>query len=194
MNSDEINKYIEKCTSDLIRSGSSADLYNRIVNTPFLHRKDAIMLGLGIVVLLLKNTAENSIDRVALSRTEHADGAEAISVKKFKDIRIPLDAQDNVLVQVVLQDEYKFVTDWKYMFIPALSPEEARLNQAGAAIDCSVIYPLSGYTAGGCMIFSYFEPMSKLTNAHHKFMAAYSATCAQELTNQPQASRGISTN
>jgi len=183
MNSEEINGFIEGCSKNLPGARDETELYSRIVNTPFLHRKETTLLGLGIVVLLLKNSADQTIDRIALSKTEHAAGAQAISVKKFEEIRIPLNAHNNVLAQVVLQDEYKFVTDWKYMFIPVLTAEEARLNQAGAAIDCSVIYPLSDYPEGGCMIFSFFEPLSKLTNAHHKFMAGYSTACAKALGN-----------
>jgi len=183
MNTEEIKDFIEECNKSLPEATDKTELYSRIVNTPFLHRKETTLLGLGIVVLLLKNTADQTIDRVALSKTEHADGAQAISVKKFEEIRIPLAACNNVLVQVVLQDEYKFVTDWKYMFIPVLTAEEARLNQAGAAIDCSVIYPLSDFPEGGCMIFSYFEPMGRLTTAHHKFMAGYSTACAKALGN-----------
>lgn len=181
MNTEEIAAFTNQCVVGLADTSAPAKLYGRIVNTPFSYRRETTLLGLGIIVLLLTNKADGTIDRVALSKTEHADGAQAISVKKFEDIQIPLDATDNILVQAVLQDEYKFVTDWKYMFIPTLTAEEARLNQAGAAIDCSVIYPLSNLPSGGCMIFSYFEPMGKLTTGHHRFMSAYSAASADAL-------------
>ena len=181
MNSEETTDYIEICNKILLGATTCTELYDKIVNGPFTYRKETIMLGLGIVVLLLRNNNDQTIDRVALSRTEHAEGAQAISVKKFEEIRIPLSATNNALVQSVLQDRYTFVTDWTYMFIPALTAEEARLNQAGAAIDCSVIYPLSSLPSGGCMIFSYFEPMTKLTLNHHRFMAGYSAACGDAL-------------
>lgn len=70
------------------------------------------------------------------------------------------------------------------MFVPELTAEEARFNQAGAGIACSVIYPLiafGGNTPFGAMIFSYYEPRSSLAQQHHAFMKAYADTVAAKL-------------
>ncbi|HSH56058.1 MAG TPA: hypothetical protein VK983_04500 [Candidatus Limnocylindrales bacterium] len=181
MNSDSIDAFLSACTDRLASLKEGDDFYDSIVNIPFESRLEATLLGLGIVVLLLKNDKDGTVDRVALSRTERAEGAVAISVKKFEEIKIPLDEHDNVLVQAIHRDEFRIITDWKYLFIPALTPQEARLNQAGAAIDCSVVYPLSQFSRGGALIFSYFEPMSKLTNGHHRFMGGYAKAASEAL-------------
>ncbi|HEX8182739.1 MAG TPA: hypothetical protein VF575_04020 [Candidatus Saccharimonadales bacterium] len=177
----EIDTLIMECAKSLAVAHDKRDLYQKIVNTPFMYKRETTLLGLGIIVLLLKNDDQHTLDRVALSRTERAQGAVQISVKKFEDIRIPLDAKENILIHALDTDEFKMITDWKYMFIPALTAQEARLNQAGAAIDCSVVYPLSRLPGGGVMIFSFFEPMSTLTGLHHRFMRSYADACTTAL-------------
>lgn len=181
MNTQEIDTFVVQCTQALQNPSSVTDLYETIVNEPFKSKLQTTQLGLGIIVLLIRNEADGTLDRVALSKTERAESVREISVTRFEDIRIPLDAEQNVLIQAMERNDFKIVSDWKYLFVPVLTAQEARLNQAGAAIDCSVVYPLSGYPKGGAMIFSYFEPLSKLTNNHHRFMRAYSMTCAEAL-------------
>lgn len=181
MNTKEIDAFAAACTEAIQQAASGGELFDAIVNAPFHGKLQATYLGLGIIVLLIRNEETGTLDRMALSRTDRAESVEEISVKKFDEIRIPLDASENALIQAIDRDDFKIVSDWKYLFIPALSSQEARLNQAGAAIDCSVIYPLSGYDRGGAMIFSYFEPLSKLTNNHHRFMRTYSRACAEAL-------------
>jgi hypothetical protein len=183
MNSDEVDAFANECIAKLDANLSRDELYEAIVNVPFFRKLETTRLGIGIIVLLLKNSKTGTLDRVALSKTDRAQSAVEISVKKFQDIKIPLSADNNAIIQAITKDEFKIVSDWKYLFLPALTSQEARLNQAGAAIDCSVVYPLSGLHSGGAMIFSYFEPLSKLTNYHHRFMNAYSKACATALNN-----------
>lgn len=159
------------------------DLYRAIVNAPFKDRVAATNLGLGIVVLLLVNQKTKTLDRIALSDTDLAQGAVKMSPKPFKEITIPLDYADNILVTAIETSAPQQTSDWRYMFAPTLTPQEARFNQAGAGIDCSVVYPLvSGDKPPiGAMIFSYFEPISSIGEVHHAFMKSYSAMVSDAL-------------
>lgn len=171
-------------THSLDDTQDTSTLHSAVVNVPFSDKLRATELGLGIVVLLLVNDNNDTLDRIALSDTEMATGAIEISTKPFHEIRIPLDSEENLLVKAVRTHQYQITEDWADMFIPELSPEEARFNQAGAAIACSVMYPLVSFEDSrsfGAMIFSYFEPMASITEKHHSFMKAYADTVAAKL-------------
>lgn len=171
-------------THSLDAPDTTDTLFHAIVNTPFTDKLHATELGLGIVVLLLVNEKNGTLDRIALSETEMAKGAVEISAKPFHEIRIPLDHTQNMLIRVVKNHEPEFTEDWSGMFSPELTPEEARFNQAGAGIACSAAYPLlsfDGKTALGCMIFSYFEPLKELGDRHYAFMKVYADTVAAKL-------------
>lgn len=171
-------------THSLDESRSRETLLKAIVNTPFNNRLHATELGLGIVVLLLVNPENGTLDRIALSDTERAQEAQKISTKPFHEIRIPLDYKDNLLVNVVDELKPLFTDDWAGMFVPELTPEEARFNQAGASIACSALYPLVPFgteKACGALIFSYFEPLEKLGEKHRAFMKVYADTVVAKL-------------
>jgi hypothetical protein len=148
------------------------DIREAVVNTPFNDKVNAAFLGLGIVVLLLKNNQTNDIERVALSKTEQAAGAVRMSAKPFKDIIIPADYEENFIAKCILTGRPQQTDDWQYLFIPGLTAEEARFNQAGAGISCSFIYPLK--KTGGAMIFSYFANLSEMGETQKEFMKKYS--------------------
>lgn len=171
-------------THSLDDSETAEELFSAIVNIPFTDRLRATEFGLGIVVLLLVNKQNGTLDRIALSDTELASGAVAISAKPFHEIKIPLDNKDNLLNTALTTNQHQITEDWASLFVPELTPEEARFNQAGAGIACSVIYPLiafGGSTPFGAMIFSYYEPRSSLAQQHHAFMKAYADTVAAKL-------------
>jgi hypothetical protein len=152
-----------------------AELYNAVVNMPFEHPLEAAQLHLGIIVLLLANTKTGMIDRVALSNTELAQGTLSMSVKPFKAIKIPLGYEGNAIAGAIKTNKPQEVADWQYLFAPALSPDEARLNQAGGAIAFSAIYPLNNVGDGGALIFSYYQYPENIHKAHHEFMQEYTA-------------------
>lgn len=160
------------------------ELYSAIVNTPFKDKAHTTSLGLGIVVLLLKNKNEHTLDRIALSDTELAAGAVKMSAKPFHEIKIPLKARKNILIQAMSDKVPKATDDWQFLFTPVLTPQEARFNQFGAGIEYSVVYPLlsaTGKSSIGAMIFSYFEHNSTLSADHQMFMEAISQTAATYL-------------
>lgn len=162
----------------------TAELFQAIVDTPFGDKLHATTLGLGIVVLLLADYETNSLRRIALSNTEMASGAVKYSVKPFHKIIIPLDYTDNLLVKAIATRLVQQTEDWSVLFNPDLTPEEARFNQAGAGIACSIVYPLHTDIASpplGAMIYSYFEPLDNIGDPHHRFMTMYSSTVAEKL-------------
>lgn len=171
-------------THSLDESRTSEKLLKAIVNTPFTNKLHATELGLGIVVLLLVNHENGTLDRIALSDTDRAEDAQKISAKPFHEIKIPLDYKDNALIAVIDTHQPQFTEDWAAMFVPGLTAEEARFNQAGAGIACSALYPIIPFgheKACGALIFSYFEPLENLTEQHRAFMKAYSDTVAAKL-------------
>lgn len=152
---------------------SDEELFFAIVNAPFHNKVRTTQLDLGIVVLLLVNPQTGTIDRVALSDTEQAAGAVKMSEKPFKEIKIPVDFYDNLIAKAINTGKPQCVTDWQYLFVPALSPSAARFNQAGAGVEFSCVYPLRA-RSGGALIFSYYQESKNIGPKHESFMRAYS--------------------
>jgi hypothetical protein len=170
--------------SEILNSAKGdRDLFETIVNAPFADRRRSALLGLGIVVLLLVDKTSRTIDRVALSDTDLAKGAVRMSVKPFHDIKIPLNYKGNFIAEAIRSERYQQTSDWQYLFAPELSPEEARLNQAGAGIACSYVYPLIDARVGGALIFSYYLPLEKIEKEHHDFMFKYAQIASKALQN-----------
>lgn len=177
----DIDEYLDALKEILDNAQNDKELFEAIVNAPFLNKRYTTQLGLGIVVLLLVNKATQTIDRIALSKTEQAEGAQKYSVKPFREIKIPVRYQQNIIARTIETNESHITDDWQYMFVPELTSEEARFNQAGAGIGCSVVYPLPGARDGGAMIFSYYEPPESIRSEHRAFMAAYASLVASSL-------------
>lgn len=175
------NSYYTNYKDLLAGAKSDKQLFSRIVNLPFADKKTSAMLGLGVVVLLLVNRKTDTIDRIALSSTEQAAGAVTYSVKPFKDIKIPLNNRENYLGVAIRTRRPMTTADWHHMFTPVLTAQEARFNQAGAGIACSVIYPLVGARDGGALIFSFYEPVDRITSDHHTFMERYASLVSRSL-------------
>jgi hypothetical protein len=157
-------------------------LFEAIVNAPFQDKVTAALLSLGIVVFLRVNPHTKTIDRVALSNTELAKGATSISEKEFHNIKIPLGYTKNAIAKAINTGKPQKISDWQYLFIPAMSPEAARFNQAGAGIGCSVVYPYAARD-GGALIFSYYQTPEKIGRTQQSFMKRYT-----ELINEALAS------
>ena len=156
------------------------DLYKLIVNAPLQQTVEAALLFLGIVVLLLVDEQHGTIDRVALSDNERATGTKNMSVKRFEDIKIPLEHEKNLIAKAIRTGKPKSTTDWQYLFTPELTPEEARLNQAGGSIALSCVYPLTG-NKRGALIFSYYLFEGSLQPQQRKFMQTYAQLVSERL-------------
>lgn len=166
------NFYLQSIKSLLEAAKNEEELLEAVVNAPFYDPIKATKLDLGIVVLLLVNKKQVTIDRVALSDTEQAKGAVRMSEKPFKEIKIPLGHPVNIIARAIESGEAKYVSDWQYLFTPALSPRAARFNQAGAGIEFSCVYPLKARD-GGALIFSFFQVSNNIQEKHYHFMTYY---------------------
>jgi len=156
-------------------------LATTIVNAPFAHRAEMVLMGIGIIVLLVCDKETGQIHRIALSKTEMAEGTVRISSKKFEDIKIPIGHPDNIIARAIQTGEPQMTEDWRYLFTPALSAAQARLNQAGGAIACSYVYPLSFRKDNGALIFSFFKDPDQIGEAEENFMKSYSEIVSDRL-------------
>ncbi|HUP26405.1 MAG TPA: hypothetical protein VM124_02025 [Candidatus Limnocylindrales bacterium] len=172
--------YYQTLQDMLATNQDEPQLFQTIVNAPFHDKLRAIQLDLGIVVLLLANKQSKTIDRIALSDTFSAQGAVRMSAKPFKDIKIPLGHKTNIIAQAIATAELQQTDNWYYLFVPALTREEAHFNQAGAGIECSLVQPLKGAKTGA-MIFSFYQPLPKIGNEHREFVDYYSKLVATKL-------------
>jgi hypothetical protein len=153
---------------------TDTELFKAIVNAPFQFKIEMTFLFLGIVVLLQVNKATGKIDRVALSNTELAKNTTDVSYKKFHEIKIPLSDESNIIAKAIQSGESQETDDWQYLFTPALTPEQARINQASGGIAYSAVYPLKSRD-GGALIFSYFQYSENIGPPQHQFMEKYTA-------------------
>jgi hypothetical protein len=156
-------------------------LARTIVNAPFQYRAEMVLMGIGIIVLLVADKVTGDIHRIALSNTEMAAGTVRISSKKFEDIKIPIGHKENIIARAIDTNEPQMTEDWRYLFAPALSPAQARLNQAGGAIACSYVYPLSFKGNSGALIFSYYKDGSQIADPELEFMKSYSQLVSTHL-------------
>jgi hypothetical protein len=162
---------------------TDAELTHAIVNAPMEHFKvEAAFLFLGIIVLLTVNKKTGTIDRIALSDTALAEATQKVSVKRFEDIKIPLDYQKNIIANAIQTNEPQDTTDWRFLFEPALTKEEARINQANAGIAYSAVYPLKDVGDGAAMIFSYFQYPENIGDSQKQFMEKYTKLVAEALS------------
>jgi len=159
-------------------------LYQRIVDAPFDDKLFATSIDLGIVVLLLVNPKDKMIDRVALSNTDLARGAVKVSAKPFSDIRIPVHHKENAIARAIASNEHQLTEDWQSLFVPALTAEQARRNQAGASIESSLVWPLKLRT-GGALIFSFYQPSAYIDDDHLTFAEDYAQLVSQQLAQAP---------
>lgn len=169
----------EKMADQFKAATNESNLRNAIVNAAFDDPTKATSLSLGVTVLLVVDSKNMTINRVALSDTDSAKGAVRMSAKPFTEIKIPLNHEENIIAKAIKTQEFQMTSDWADMFVPALTPVQARFNQAGAGIGCSVVYPVNNETA---MIFSFYTQPEKIGGRHYKFMEKYTSLVAEYLT------------
>jgi hypothetical protein len=182
--SDEITIDIPRLVKALSDAPSDEALFNQIVNAPFdTHKVETTLLFLGIVVLLLVNKKTGQIDRVALSQTEMALRTTEVSAKPFNEIKIEIDEPENIVAAAIRSGEMHDTTDWNFLFKPALTAQEARINQANAGIAYSAVHPFTARD-GGALIFSYFQYKDSVGHEQYDFMKAYTELVNNRLNSQ----------
>jgi hypothetical protein len=179
--SDKNNPYYGKLKELLAQADSDKKLFETIVNAPFHDRRETTFLGLGILVFMIVNERTGMIDRIALSETEFAAGAVEHSAKPFKEIKIPVDNKDNIIAKAIRENKPQLSADWSLFFVPALAPKDARFNQAGAGIGCSIVYPLQGGEIKGAITYSFYLYPDDIEVKQQSFMRDYSNMVSDEL-------------
>jgi len=172
--------YFEELADKLASSKDDADLFGTIVNAPFDDPSVTTGLGLGFLSLVLVNPKTATIDRIAISKTETAQGAIDVTVKRFEDLKVPVGHRANLVNKVISSGKSQRTTDWNDLLTPVLKPEEARLNQAGAGISTSYIYPLKA-RSGGAIIFQFYVEPSQIGPDQTHFMKRYSRLVSEAL-------------
>lgn len=159
---------------------NDTNLFRIIVNAPFQNPLPPALIFLGIVVLLLVDPKTKTINRVALSETQMARLTTDVSAVPFQAIKIPLDHYENVIAHAVATGEPSDTTDWRFLFEPAMTAEQARLNQANAGIAYSAVFPFEA-RSGGALIFSYYQYQSEIGIKQMEFMQQYTALVDERL-------------
>lgn len=171
----ELSKIDYRAIHTLIQDADNLeDRLHVIVNAPFEYKVATAFLFLGIVVLLQVSDDGRYIDRVALSSTELAKNTTDVSFVPFNQIRIPVDHPENIISTAIRTGLPQDTTDWKFLFEPAMTPDQARMNQASGGIAYSAVYPLPKSKKGGALIFSYFQYQQNIGEEQKQFMSEYS--------------------
>src|SRR5438105_9330688 len=118
--------YFEQLKGLLGVAKNDRELFEAIVNAPFHDRRCTTTLGLGFLSFVLVNKKSQTIDRIAISKTDTARGAIAITVKPFRELTVPLGYKGNAVAEAIRSGRYQQTSDWSYLLIPVLEPEEAR--------------------------------------------------------------------
>lgn len=168
-----LQMYLQSLETILDSETDDEKLFSKIVNAPFQDKLRATTLDLGIVVLLLRNRETHTIDRIALSNTELAEKAVKVSAKPFTDIKISETDDKNIIAKAIRTNQLQQTSDWQWLFTPALSALQARLNQSNASIECSIVYPFLARD-GGALIYSFYQPPHNITKEHTVFIESYS--------------------
>lgn len=173
---EELAELLKNCTND-------GELFDAIVNGPFVNPLPAVLLFLGIIVLLQVDKSSGTINRIALSQTEQAKMTTNVSAKPFNEIKIPLDYLENTIADAIASGQPQDTTDWKFLFNPEMTAQQARINQANAGIAYSMVYPLKSRD-GGALIFSYYQYRSDMDDGKaEEFMTRYSELVDNALGN-----------
>jgi hypothetical protein len=183
MHPEDDRYFILSLETALQNARTKSEFLKQIVNAPFHDRLRMTNYGIGIVVFLQTNHKTNTVDRLALSDTDPAKGAVRMSAKEFKEIKIPRDHTENIIVKALDTNKPQYTSDWKYLFTPELSAKDARFNQAGAGIDCSFVYPIIDQKNEAALIFSYFEPFREISHEQREFMAGYAKLVGRYIKN-----------
>lgn len=175
----ELDKILAKASGD-------KELFHSIVNAPFEQCKvQTTFLFLGIMVLLLVDKKTGMIERIALSDTDFAKRTTEVSVVPFKKIKIHMNEPENIIATAIRTSKVESTTDWKFLFTPSLTAEQARINQANAGIAYSAVHPLSARD-GGALIFSYYQYQDMIGDLQHDFMKKYSDFVDRRLRSNPR--------
>ncbi len=131
-------------------------------------------LGYRIIVLTLVDEENNVLKRISLSNTPEAGRALNASPVPFHQIDIPLNAEQNLLIKTLRDQKPHSTHDWRELFVPVLSDEEARNNQVAAGIKTSMTYPVIVKEQSiGVLIFSMVKNESEVSDEEKELIRGF---------------------
>jgi hypothetical protein len=163
----------------------SEEVYDAIVNAPFIHNKVAMAwLFLGFICLYLVDENGIIVQLMAMSDTEQY--RLAVEGYNFNPADYVLDFvvdKNNPIVQSITIGEPCGTRDWAVLGRSNVRPETVRLNQASSGIAYSVIYPLSSGRRGGVM-YNYYQYPDGLGAEQQVFMECYTKLVSEYWANE----------
>lgn len=156
------------------------ELTKLIVEEPIKQQVPTALMFLAFIVLLVVNHKTGMLDRVSISDTELAQNTFDVTAVPFEDIKIPMDDPNNLYVRAVKTGEPTDTTDWYFTFTPAMTGDQARINQASAGIAYTAIYPLK-FKKGGALSFSYYQYEGHVGREQAVFMKEYTKIVSDAL-------------
>ena len=131
-------------------------------------------LGYKIIVLTLVDEKNDVLKRIALSQTREAKKAQEVSAVPFHQIDIPMSASDNLLIKTIKSGRPGSTKDWKNLFSPILSADQARNNQNAAEITSSMVYPIRLREENiGAVIFSMTKEETEVTEEEKDLLRGF---------------------
>lgn len=168
----ELAEYLQRLKDRLTKSGQEP-IYQQITDEPFKEKFQAVQLDLGIIALLLLDPDKRIINRIAMSDTELAHSTDAVSAKPFHEMNIPSDHRTNIIAKAIRGGKLQQTSDWKDLFIPALTSSEARFNQAAGGIGSSIVVPIISSEVSGALVYDFYQPIENIDEIHRNFVKEY---------------------
>jgi signal transduction histidine kinase len=149
-----------------------------------LHELGYLHLGYKVVVLALIDEESNTLKRVSLSQTEEARKTREVSEMPFEDIVIPMDADKNLCIKAIKENQVQITHHFPDILTPPISEENALESQKNAGIKTSMVYPLNvrGKTIG-IMIFSMVKGEEEVTQDEKNLLKYFTDLVALAVEN-----------
>lgn len=133
-----------------------------------------LKLGYRIVVLALVNKEKGLLERIAISQTEEAKKALQITPVPFREINIPISAEQNICIKALKENKPYVTHDWIDILCPPYTPEDAQKVQAVIGIKTSMVYPVTyRNNSEGILIFSMVKNESEVSDQERDLIQSF---------------------
>lgn len=148
----------------VLESVDFEEVSQKVVNI-ILTQLGYLNFGYQVIVLSLLDSENKWLKRIAISRTESASKFLEASPIPFKDIIIPLDASENILVKAIQERKMFWSTEVADVLYPAIPREWVSNFQKQLGIKTTLAYPVMAKDKIlGAMIFSLNKEKSKIAS------------------------------
>jgi signal transduction histidine kinase len=149
-----------------------------------LYELGYLKLGYKIVVLSLVNTANSTLDRVAISQTEEAKRALQLTPVPFKKIIIPLNHSENLLTKVAQTRKYDTSSKMFDVLTPVMTVDESNSLQQNLGITSIIAFPLiSQDKVVGVLSFSLGKQTHEVSTEEKQLLTRFADVAALAVQN-----------